>query len=117
MTPKQFGLAIRKNPNKGVRITNASKMRNAVEGIGYQEFDMAGEIIESIKLDVDMKRRNQNDEAFMKLLGVCNAPQVIYLYHPWLRHKSFRMFPPRPSWISFPNTDRAIEIHSSVPLS
>lgn len=93
MTPKQFGLAIRKNPNKGVRITNASKMRNAVEGIGYQEFDMAGEIIESIKLDVDMKRRNQNDEAFMKLLGVCNAPQVISSVSPLVETQVFQNVP------------------------
>ena len=92
-------------------------MRNAVEGIGYQEFDMAGEIIESIKLDVDMKRRNQNDEAFMKLLGVCNAPQVISSVSPLVETQVFQNVPAKASWISFPNTDRAIEIHSSVPLS
>lgn len=75
-TPKQFGLAIRKNPNKGVRITNASKMRNAEEKTSYQEFDIAGEIIESIKLDADMNRRNRNDEAFRHLLDACRTEQV-----------------------------------------
>lgn len=75
-TPKQFGFAIRKNPYKGVRITNASKMRNAEEKTSYQEFDIAGKIIESIKLDADMNRRNRNDEAFRHLLDACHTEQV-----------------------------------------
>ena len=93
MTPKQFGLAIRKNPNKGVRITNASKMRNAMEGIGYQEFDMAGEIIESVRLYADMERRNQNDEALMKLLDACSAPQVTPSISPMAETQVFQNVP------------------------
>ncbi|WP_160118310.1 Z1 domain-containing protein [Bifidobacterium moukalabense] len=77
MTPKQFGLAIRKNPNRGVRITNVGKMRNAEEGEQFQEFDLSGEIIESIKLTVDGKQLERNDRALEELLRGLHAPGVV----------------------------------------
>ena len=72
MTPKQFGIAIRKNPNKGVRITNYSKMRNAQETNGQlAEFNLAGEIIESIRLSANKERIRSNNSAFAQLIDSC----------------------------------------------
>ena len=68
-TPKQFGIAIRKNPSTGVRITNPSKMRHAEEGQGI-DFDLENIIIESVKLSTDAERSQCNDDAFATLLNV-----------------------------------------------
>lgn len=76
MTPKQFGLAIRKNPNRGVRITNIGKMRNSKEGEKFQEFDLAGENIESLKLTVDGKQLEKNDRALEELLKQLHTPGI-----------------------------------------
>lgn len=78
MTPKQFGLAIRKNPNKGVRITNYGKMRNAQETNGQlAEFNLAGEIIESIRLSANRDRIQRNDSAFAELINFSNRDSEV----------------------------------------
>jgi hypothetical protein len=80
MTPKQFGLAIMKNPNKGVRITSASKMRNASEGNGgvLAEFDLTGQIIESIRLGTSTDQITANNAALNALINTCDSlPQVV----------------------------------------
>lgn len=66
-TPKQFGIAIKKNPSTGVRITNPTKMRHAEEGQGI-DFDLENIIIESVKLSTDAERSQHNDDAFARLL-------------------------------------------------
>lgn len=76
MTPKQFGLAIRKNPNRGVHITNTGKMRSAKEGENFQEFDLSGEIIESIRLTVNGRQLEKNDRALAELLKQLHAPEI-----------------------------------------
>lgn len=69
MTPKDFGLAIQKNPSKGVRITNPTKMRAAVEhdhrALGLS---MDGRRIESTTLSYDPQVMRKNDEALRSLL-------------------------------------------------
>lgn len=67
-TPKQFGISIRKNPNTGVRITNAAKMRHAEEGMSF-DFDLENNIIESVRLDTSFERSNSNDDALQVLLN------------------------------------------------
>lgn len=73
MTPSQFGLAIMKNPNKGVRITSASKMRNAseVNGNVLAKFDLTGQIIESIRLGVSKNQTVTNNHALDELISIC----------------------------------------------
>lgn len=76
MTPKEFGLAIRKNPNTGVRITNPGKMRNATEDSTYQEFDLAGEIIESVRLGIEPTRLHSNNAALTQLVKDCQTSAI-----------------------------------------
>lgn len=95
MTPKQFGLAIRKNPNRGVRITNVTKMRNAKEGEKFQEFDLSGEIIESIRLAVDGSQLKRNDHALDELLRGLHAPGIISGESPMARTHVFANVPAR----------------------
>lgn len=95
MTPKQFGLAIRKNPNRGVRITNVAKMRNAKEGERFQEFDLSGEIIESIRLAVDGSQLKRNDHALDELLRELHAPGIISGESPMARTHVFADVPAR----------------------
>ncbi|PAU68279.1 Z1 domain-containing protein [Bifidobacterium criceti] len=66
-TPKQFGIAVRKNPSTGVRITNPAKMRHAEEGQGI-DFDLENLIIESVKLSTKTEISQTNNEAFSQLL-------------------------------------------------
>ena len=70
MTPKQFGIALMKNPNKGVRITSAAKMRSASEESNspLAEFDLAGQIIESTRLSINKARIESNNAALSSLL-------------------------------------------------
>ena len=69
MTPKDFGLAIQKNPSKGVRITNPVKMRNAVEhDHKVLNLSMEGRRVESTRLSYDPKTMKKNDAALQSLL-------------------------------------------------
>lgn len=69
MTPKDFGLAIQKNPSKGVRITNPTKMRSAVEhDHKVLNLSLAGRRVESTILSYDPHVLKKNDEALQILL-------------------------------------------------
>lgn len=95
MTPKQFGLAIRKNPNRGVRITNIGKMRNAKEGEKFQEFDLSGKNIESIKLTVDGNQLKKNDRALEELLKQLRTPGIDAGESPMAHTQVFANVPPK----------------------
>lgn len=78
-TPRQFGLAIMKNPAKGVRITGAAKMRNATEGDSsvLASFNLEGQLTESVRLSVDSERLLANDAALSNLIAACDTdPKV-----------------------------------------
>lgn len=70
MTPKDFGLAIQKNPCKGVRITNPTKMRAAVEH-DHDVFNlsMVGRRVESTILSYDPHVLRKNDNALQTLIN------------------------------------------------
>ena len=74
-TPKQFGLAIMKNPEKGVRITSATKMRSAEEGSSdvLANFDLEGTRIEAVRISAAPDRLKDNDSALNKLITECNS--------------------------------------------
>lgn len=72
MTPKQFGIMIRKNPENGVRVTSAVKSRNAVvrkAGEDSFRFNIAGTNIESTKLSYDSNVVRRNDLALSRLIS------------------------------------------------
>ena len=83
MTPQQLGISIQGNPNRGVRITSASKMRNAEKTNGPLEtFDLANQIIESVRLGVDPDRNRTNDEALDTLVGECLSDEHVIANDP-----------------------------------
>lgn len=83
MTPQQLGISIQGNPNRGVRITNATKMRNATKTDGPLEtFDLANQIIESVRLGVDAERNKANDEALEALIAACLSSGDSNMDHP-----------------------------------
>lgn len=70
MTPKDFGLAIQKNPYKGVRITNPTKMRAAVEhNHKAMGLSLAGRRVESTVLSYNPAVLRINDNAARNLLN------------------------------------------------
>ncbi len=73
LTPKQFGLMIRKNPSNGVRITSAAKSRNAELHYGGDEFNLAATNLESVRLSYDSIRIRENDAALQKLMDTVQS--------------------------------------------
>ena len=51
-------------------------MRSAKEGENFQEFDLSGEIIESIRLTVNGRQLEKNDRALAELLKQLHAPEI-----------------------------------------
>lgn len=78
MTPKDFGFAIKQNPNDGVRITNPGKMRNAEKTDIYAQFDLSNNIIESVRLSDGIQENAKNDAALDRLLDTLDSmsPQI-----------------------------------------
>lgn len=84
-TPKQFGLAIMKNPERGVRITSAAKMRSAEEGGAgvLASFDLEGTRIEAVRVGVTPNILSANDVALNGLIDACDStPDVAVLDAP-----------------------------------
>lgn len=83
MTPQQLGISIQGNPSRGVRITSANKMRNATKTNGPLEtFDLANQIIESVRLDVDPERNETNNKALDILITDCISNEHITASRP-----------------------------------
>lgn len=95
MTPQQLGISIHGNPNRGVRITSANKMRNATTTNGPLEtFDLANQIIESVRLSVDPERNESNDKALARLVDDCLSGSGVIANSPEQgRTKIFRNVP------------------------
>lgn len=81
-TPKDFGIEIQKNPAKGVRITNLSKMRRAVEHESRSslEADLAGRRVESTILPFDEEQSRQNFTAATYLISEATKSKASTCY-------------------------------------
>ena len=84
LTPNEFGLMVKKDPNNLIAITNRNKMRNAIESdarhMNSSQFDpdlsLAGVRAESTVLSSETPRIQHNHEAALRLIGQLQNPDI-----------------------------------------